>query len=220
MHDTLLHLGSIHLFIHWSFTRPPAHQQLCLELGALLWEVSPLPSGHLLSHITDSNGRSVLVLAVRTKCYRLGVLQWKCISHGSGAWKSKIRGQHGQVPVRTLSWVAECCLLISLFHRRGEGAPWGLWEGHWLHSKLLPPNTIALRLGFQYMNSGETQTSRPQLGVKCSGAQRELVIHSCSWMLSRPSCLPVAACQFSQWIPNISYSQAIRAIPYGMESVP
>lgn len=47
--------------------------QLCLELGALLWEVLPLPSEHLLSHITDSNGRSVLVLAVRTRCYRLGV---------------------------------------------------------------------------------------------------------------------------------------------------
>lgn len=101
MHDTLLHLESIHLFIHLSFSRPPVHQQLCPELAAL-GEVSPLPSGHLLSHITDSNGRSVLVLAVRTKCYRLGVSQRKCISYGSGAWKSKIRDQCGQVPVRTL----------------------------------------------------------------------------------------------------------------------
>lgn len=65
------------------------------------------------------------------------------------------------------------------------------------------------------MNSGETQTSVPQLVVKFSGAQRELVIHSCSWMLSRPSCLLVAACQFSQWISNISSSQAIPGNPLG-----
>lgn len=71
------------------------------------------------------------------------------------------------------------------------------------------------------MNFGETQTSRPQQGVKGCGAQRELVIHPCSWMLSRPSCLPVPTHQLSQQIPNISSGQAIPSNPLepGIHSV-
>lgn len=108
-----------YLFIHWSFTRPPAHQQLCLELGALLWEVLPLPSEHLLSHITDSNGRSVLVLAVRTKCYRLGVFTMEM--YFSWFWSLEVQDQGPAWPSSSEDSLLGCRVLSSHILIPGKG---------------------------------------------------------------------------------------------------
>lgn len=45
---------------------------------------------------TQMVGVCVLVWQLGQSAIDWVFLQWKCISHGSGAWKSKIRGQHGQ----------------------------------------------------------------------------------------------------------------------------
>lgn len=82
--------------------------------------------------MTDLSGRTILVLAVRTKCYRLGGLQqWNYNNRNvfhmvleaggpqSGAW-------HGQDLISVLSWVADSCLLVPSRGGRGKGAPYDL----------------------------------------------------------------------------------------------
>lgn len=66
-----------------------------------------------------------LSLVCYSKIPQLSYKQHKLISHSFGGWKSKIRGQHGQVLVRNFFWVSDgWLLLVSSQGRKRAIVPW------------------------------------------------------------------------------------------------